>query len=258
MEAWDIIVVGDGPAALRAAASAAKQGASTLMVAVNALGSVNDVGRDGLAAPIQESNNRGHREDTIRNGAFLCDQDIVAQRTADAVRSLDLLERLGVNFRRDSKGLPSVSKAMGHAKPRVADAGDATAREVQKTLEEQCMRYGVVRRGDHLPLSLIHSNHTVHGITVADMINGRILSIQSKAVILADEGFEGVFSHGAIGIGMDLALQAGLPLRNMEFISNTPLGIVDTNMILPAGLLSAGATLHEANGTDLDLGDESM
>jgi succinate dehydrogenase/fumarate reductase flavoprotein subunit len=29
-------------------------------------------------------------------------------------------------------------------------------------------------------------------------------------------------------------------------------------MILPAGLLSAGATLHEANGTDLDLGDESM
>lgn len=257
MEAWDIIVVGDGPAALRAAASAAKQGASTLMVAVNALGSVNDAGRDGLAAPIQESNNRGHREDTIRNGAFLCDQDIVAQRTADAVRNLDLLERWGVNFRRDSKGLPSVSKAMGHAKPRVADAGDATAREVQKILEEQCMRYGVVRRGDHLPLSLIHSNHTVHGITVADMINGRILSIQSKAVILADEGFEGVFSHGAIGIGMDLALQAGLPLRNMEFISNTPLGIVDTNMILPAGLLSAGATLHEANGSALDLGDES-
>ena len=257
MEAWDIIVVGDGPAALRAAASAAKQGASTLMVAVNALGSVNDAGRDGLAAPIQESNNRGHREDTIRNGAFLCDQDIVAQRTADAVRNLDLLERWGVNFRRDSKGLPSVSKAMGHAKPRVADAGDATAREVQKTLEEQCMRYGVVRRGDHLPLSLIHSSHTVHGITVADMINGRILSIQSKAVILADEGFEGVFSHGAIGIGMDLALQAGLPLRNMEFISNTPLGIVDTNMILPASLLNVGATLHEANGNDLDLGDES-
>ena len=257
MEAWDIIVVGDGPAALRAAASAAKHGASTLMVAVNALGSVNDAGRDGLAAPIQESNNRGHREDTIRNGAFLCDQDIVAQRTADAVRNLDLLERWGVNFRRDSKGLPSVSKAMGHAKPRVADAGDATAREVQKTLEEQCMRYGVVRRGDHLPLSLNHSNHTVHGITVADMINGRILSIQSKAVILADEGFEGVFSHGAIGIGMDLALQAGLPLRNMEFISNTPLGIVDTNMILPASLLSVGATLHEANGNDLDLGDES-
>ena len=80
------------------------------------------------------------------------------------------------------------------------------------------MRYGVVRRGDHLPLSLIHSNQTVHGITVADMINGRILSIQSKAVIIADEGFEGVLSHGSIGIGMDLALQAGLPLRNMEFM----------------------------------------
>ncbi|DAC23744.1 MAG TPA: FAD-binding protein [Candidatus Poseidoniales archaeon] len=257
MEAWDIIVVGDGPAALRAAAAAAKHGASTLMVAVNALGSSTDAGRDGFAASVQESNNRSHREDTIRNGAFLCDQDIVAQRTADAVRNLDLLERWGVNFRRDSTGLPLVSKAMSHSKPRVADAGDATAREVQKTLEEQCMRYGVVRRGDHLPLSLIHSNQTAHGITVADMINGRILSIQSKAVIIADEGFEGVLSHGSIGIGMDLALQAGLPLRNMEFMHTTPLGITDTNLILPDGLLSAGATLHEASGADLDLGDET-
>ena len=132
MEAWDIIVVGDGPAALRAAAAAAKHGASTLMVAVNALGSSTDAGRDGFAASVQESNNRSHREDTIRNGAFLCDQDIVAQRTADAVRNLDLLERWGVNFRRDSTGLPLVSKAMSHSKPRVADAGDATAREVQK------------------------------------------------------------------------------------------------------------------------------
>ncbi|MFL2949335.1 MAG: FAD-binding protein [Candidatus Poseidoniaceae archaeon] len=258
MEAWDIIVVGDGPAALRAAAASAKQGASTLMVAVNALGSTTDAGRDGFAAAVQESNNRGHREDTIRNGAFLSDQDIVAQRTAGAIRHLDLLERWGVNFRRDSSGLPDVSKAMGHGKPRVADAGDATGREVQKTLEEQCMRHGVVRRGDHLPLSLIHSNQTVHGITVADMINGQILSIQAKAVILADEGIEGVFSHGAIGIGMDLALQAGLHLRNMEFIHHSPLGLVDTNMVLSTGLLSAGATLHDANGTDLDLGDGSV
>ena len=52
MEAWDIIVVGDGPAALRAASAAAKQGASTLMVAVNALGSTTDAGREGLAASI--------------------------------------------------------------------------------------------------------------------------------------------------------------------------------------------------------------
>lgn len=258
MEAWDIIVVGDGPAALRAAAAAAKQGASTLMIAVNALGSVTDAGRDGLAAPIQESNNRGHREDTIRNGAFLSDQDIVAQRTADAIRQLDLMERWGVNFRRDPTGLPQVARAMGHGKPRVADAGDATGREMQKTLEEQCMRHGVVRRGDHLPLSLIHSNHTVHGLTVADMINGRILSIQAKAVILADEGFEGVISHGAIGLGMDLALRAGLSLRNMEFMSHSPLGVTDTSMVLSTGLLSAGATLHDANGSELDIGDGSV
>ena len=101
MEAWDVIVLGDGPAALRSAAEAAKQGATTLVLSVNALGSATHLAQDGLAAPLQESNNRGHREDTIRAGVYLNDQDIVASRTAGATRQVDLLERWGVNFRRD-------------------------------------------------------------------------------------------------------------------------------------------------------------
>ena len=39
MEAWDIIVIGDGPAALRSAAQSAKHGAKTLLISSSALGS---------------------------------------------------------------------------------------------------------------------------------------------------------------------------------------------------------------------------
>ena len=78
MEAWDIIVIGDGPAALRSAAQSAKHGAKTLLISSSALGGGDNSALDGLAAPIQEMNNRGHREDTIKSGYFLCDQDIVA------------------------------------------------------------------------------------------------------------------------------------------------------------------------------------
>ena len=258
MEAWDVIVLGDGPAALRSAAEAAKQGASTLVLSVNALGSDTHLAQEGLAASLQESNNRGHREDSIRAGCFLNDQDIVASRTADAGRQVDLLERWGVNFRRDAHGIPLVRKAPGHGMARNADAGDATGREIQHVLEEQCMRHGVTRRGDHLPLSLIHTNQSVSGVTVVDLVNGRIAALQAKAIILADGGFEGAFSHGAVGLGLDLALRAGVPLRDMEFIAHTPLGIKDTNMILPLGLLHDGATLHEANGSDIEIGDGGL
>ena len=71
MEAWDIIVLGDGPAALFAAAEAAKGGANTLLMSSSALGNPGLASLEGLSASIQEMNNRSHREDTIRCGAFL-------------------------------------------------------------------------------------------------------------------------------------------------------------------------------------------
>ena len=258
MEAWDIIVLGDGPAALRAAAESAKTGASTLMMTADGLGMSGRSAADGIAAPLQESNNRGHREDTIRSGAYLCDQDIVNSSTASANRQMDLLERWGVNFRRDSKGIAMVSKEAGHGKPRNANCGDTTSREVQQVLEEQCMRFGVTRRGDQLPLSLVHSNQKINGLIAIDMINGRLLSLSAKAIIIADGGFEGAFSNGVVGLGLDLALQAGLPLRDMEFITSTPLAIKDTNLVIPMGILSAGAVLHEANGSELDVGEGDL
>ena len=132
MEAWDIVVLGDGPAALYAAAEAAKGGATTLLMSSTGLGNPGSAALDGLSASLQESNNRSHREDTIRCGAFLCDQDVVAETTSGAIKHVDLLERRGLNFRRDQQGLPMVRKALGHEQPRTTDAGSATARALSR------------------------------------------------------------------------------------------------------------------------------
>ena len=253
MEAWDIIVVGDGPAALYAAAEAAKGGASTLMMSSSALGNPGLASLEGLSASVQETNNRSHREDTIRHGAFLCDQDVVAETTAGAIKHVDLLERRGLNFRRDQQGLPMVRKAPGHAQPRTTDAGSATTTALQQIAEEQCMRHGVIRRGDQIPLSLVHTNQSVDGLIALDMINGRIIGLQCKALIIADEGFEGAFGNGVVGLGMDMAFRAGLPLRDMEFMTHHPLVIKDTNLYLPTGLLNDGARLHEGSGAAIEI-----
>ena len=252
MEAWDVVILGDGPAALCSAAQASKEGARVLMMSSTGLGDAGAEALDGIACHIQEESNRGHREDTIKGGAFLSDQDIVAAHTTKALRIVDLLERRGVNFRRDAKGIVKGHYASGHSKPRLCNAGDATTREIQQVLEEQCMKHGVTRRGDQVPLELIHTDYSVNGLIAIDMLNGRILSIQCKALIIADGGFEGAFTNGSTSLGMDLAYRAGAPLRNMEFIAEAPLGIVGTNLVKSQSILSDGATLHTPSGTALE------
>ena len=256
MEVWDVVVLGDGPAGLAAAANAASEGANVLLMTAEALGRRDPRMSDGLAAAIDESTNRGHREDTIRAGGFLCDQDIVASVTSSAVRETDLLERRGVIFRRDLRGLPHVRRLPGHGQPRVVGSGDADARELQQVMEEQCMRHGVVRRSDQVPLRLVHTGQRVQGLVVADLTGGRVLGLQSKAVILADEGASNVATTGRGAYGLALALDAGLPLRDMEFLASTPLGVRDASMTLPLGLLADGATVCESDGTPIELGDD--
>ncbi|MGB1549323.1 MAG: FAD-binding protein [Candidatus Poseidoniaceae archaeon] len=253
MEAWDIIVIGDGPAALRASATAAKAGASTLMMSADSLGVGNNSASDGIAAPLKESTTKSHRDDTIRAGGFLCDQDIVSQRVSQATRQVDLLERWGVIFRRDADGIPLVRKASGHTLPRLAGAGDSMVRGTQQVLEEQCMKHGVVRRGDQLPLELVHSGEQVHGVIALDMTTGSLNALQAKSVIIADGGYEGIWTGSNVGLGLDLAMKAGLAARDLEFVAWAPLAVSGTNVVLPIGLLADGATLHHSNGTPIDV-----
>ena len=255
MEAWDIIVIGDGPAALRASASAAKEGATTLMMSADSLGVGNSSAMDGIAAPLKESTTKSHRDDTIRTGAFLCDQDIVSNRISQATRQVDLLERWGVIFRRDADGIPLVRRAAGHTLPRLAGAGDAMSRETQQVLEEQCMRYGVVRRGDQIPLRLVHTDEQVHGLISLDLSTGLVNPLQAKCVIIADGGYEGIWTGTSIGLGLDLAMRSGLSVRGLEFVSWTPLAVSGTNVVLPIGMLADGATLHHKNGNPLEVDD---
>ena len=253
MEAWDIIVIGDGPAALRAAASAAKAGSSTLMMAADTLGGGDSSAFDGIAAPLKESTTKSHRDDTIRAGGFLCDQDIVSKRVSQATRQVDLLERWGVIFRRDSDGIPFVRRGPGHTLPRLTGAGDALTRECQQVLEEQCIRHGVVRRGNQIPMELVHTDSAVHGVIALDMSSGILNSIQAKAVIIADGGYEGVWTGTATGLGLDLVMKAGLAVKNLEFVAWAPLAVKGTNIVLPLGMMADGARLHLSSGAELDV-----
>jgi len=252
MEAWDIIVIGDSIAGLRAASEAASNGANVLLINSSSLGAGDSSAIDGFAAHVNEETSRDHRNDTIRNGEFLNNQDIVVHYTNQAIRQLDLMERWGFTWKRDQKGIPASMKLPGHNKPRVSGAGDANKRESQLIFEEQVMRHGVVRRGDQVPISLVHDEQRVNGIIVMDMINGNLISIQCKALIIADQGAQNIFTDGSVGLGLGLVTDAGLPLCDMEFFASTPLGIKDTNLILPTTILADGAEILESDGSSIE------
>ena len=171
MEAWDVVVVGATIAGMRAAIAAYDEGASVVILSAHGLGnSGSDTYSSGLAASIDESNPMSHRDDTIRGGDWLNDQDIVSKRTSLINSHISQLDQWGLNFRRSLSGSPNSEKGLGHKAPRVLTTGFSTSREIQHILEEQCIRRSIMRRGDWFPLSLSNSNGQVTGIVALDMM----------------------------------------------------------------------------------------
>ena len=69
MESWDLIIIGSGPAALRAAVAAADSGTTPVLIESGGIGagsSNSDLA--GMAASIDEVSSSAHRDDTIAAG----------------------------------------------------------------------------------------------------------------------------------------------------------------------------------------------
>jgi len=259
MEAWDVVVVGATIAGMRAAISAHDDGANVVILSAHGLGnSGSDNYSSGVAASLNESNSISHRDDTIKGGDWLNDQDIVFKRTSLINKHIAELDQWGLNFRRSLSGAPESEKALGHKSPRVLTTGYSTAREIQHILEEQCIRRNIMRRGDWLALSLSGSKNQVTGVVGLDMIEGTVESLQAKAVIIADNGFENAWNPGhGTSRGLSIALDAGCQLRDLEFISWNPLGIPDTELSVTVDILQNGGKLTTSSGEEIKISPDT-
>ena len=85
MESWDIVVVGSGPAALRAAIAAADAGTIPLMIDSSGVGAASGAAPlSGLAASIDEVDSTAHRDDTVSAGGDSTDR-VTAARTCGEI-----------------------------------------------------------------------------------------------------------------------------------------------------------------------------
>tara|TARA_B100001996_G_scaffold383009_1_gene376812 strand:+ start:3907 stop:5322 length:1416 start_codon:yes stop_codon:yes gene_type:complete len=259
MESWDVVIIGSGPAALRAAIASSDVGTKPIIIDSGSVGSSTGLAPvSGIAISFDEVDSTTHRDDTILSGGDSSDKLVTARICGQAVDILAELENWGLVLQRREGGLPFASSGSGHSRPRLVGCGDSTSREVTRILEEQVMKRGIVRRTDLQTVSLVMDNKQIRGITVLNLQTGEIFGIQAKAVILATDGYQGLwsnFSEGS-GTGAALAASAGIQLQGM---SNTPthhLTVRGTNLHLPIDILSVGGRYRTESGDDVSPGDD--
>ncbi|MFJ5828374.1 fumarate reductase/succinate dehydrogenase flavoprotein subunit [Streptomyces sp. NPDC093089] len=247
---WDVVVVGAGGAGLRAAIEARRAGARTAVVCKSLFGKAHTVmAEGGIAASMANANEHDdwkvHFRDTMRGGKFLNQWRMAELHAQEAPERVWELETWGALFDRTADGRIAQRNFGGHEYPRLAHVGDRTGLELLRTLQQKAV--GLQQEdhretGDHESRLKVFQEYTVTrilkdadgrvaGVFCYERETGRFLVLEAPAVVLATGGIGKSFkvtsnSWEYTGDGHALALLAGAPLVNMEFVQFHPTGMV--------------------------------
>ncbi|MFM2072628.1 MAG: L-aspartate oxidase [Actinomycetota bacterium] len=232
-------MLGSGAAGL-AAALAVRPVRSVLVVTKDTLDAGSTAwAQGGLAGVLDPQDSlENHVRDTLVAGAGLCDEANVRTLVAEAPKALRYLMRLGAAFdpSRDGEG-PALTREGGHSHNRIVHSGgDQSGAEVQRTLDENAIAAGVEVMDRAFALDLIVSVglaglEQATGVRIARIDEaGEVVSVgivSARAVVLATGGYGQVFAStsnppAVTGDGLALALRAGLPARDVEFVQFHP------------------------------------
>ncbi|WP_455352670.1 fumarate reductase/succinate dehydrogenase flavoprotein subunit [Streptomyces sp. SYSU K217416] len=254
---WDVVVVGAGGAGLRAAIEAREQGARTAVICKSLFGKAHTVMAEGGIAASMGNVNEGdnwqvHFRDTMRGGKFLNQWRMAELHAQEAPDRVWELETWGALFDRTPDGKISQRNFGGHEYPRLAHVGDRTGLELIRTLQQKIVslqqedfrEFGdyearlkvfqectVTRVLKTVPDSGSAADSRVSGAFCYERESGRFFVLEAPSVVLATGGIGKSFkvtsnSWEYTGDGHALALLAGAPLLNMEFVQFHPTGMV--------------------------------
>ncbi|MFT2019152.1 fumarate reductase/succinate dehydrogenase flavoprotein subunit [Streptomyces sp. 796.1] len=261
-QAWDVVVVGAGGAGLRAAIEAREQGMRTAVICKSLFGKAHTVMAEGGIAASMGNVNEGdnwqvHFRDTMRGGKFLNHWRMAELHAKEAPDRVWELEAWGALFDRTADGKISQRNFGGHEYPRLAHVGDRTGLELIRTLQQKIVALQQADQqefGDHEARLKVFQECTVTrvlkeagpagpgdpagpagrrvaGVFGYERESGRFFVIEAPSVVLATGGIGKSFkvtsnSWEYTGDGHSLALLAGAPLINMEFVQFHPTGMV--------------------------------
>ncbi|MFH1158680.1 MAG: succinate dehydrogenase flavoprotein subunit [Pseudomonadota bacterium] len=262
---YDVIVVGAGGAGLRAAFGMAEKGLKTACITkVFPTRSHTVAAQGGISAALGnagEDDWRWHMYDTVKGSDWLGDQDAIEYMCREAIRAIIELEHYGVPFSRTPEGKiyqrggGGMTTHMGKAPAkRVCAAGDRTGHAILHALYQQSLKHKVEFFIEYIALDLIMDGEGVcRGVMAWNLDDGTIHRFRGHMIVMATGGygrayFSSTTAHTCTGDGNAMALRAGLPLQDMEFVQFHPTGIYSAGCLITESSRGEGAYLTNANG----------
>lgn len=232
----DILVIGAGAAGMYAAMSAAKAGASVLLVDKSLIGRGGATIMAQMTVSValgeqEEDSWELHLADTLKAGRGICNEELSAvlcQEAPDRIRELDAWN---VGWARDADGKISGVKAPGHSVKRCVYVDFlSTGPAIAQTLRTQVSRVRGMKRVSGLSIrDLVVEDGRVIGAVGVNIDDGAVVTIAAKATILAAGGLTKLFRRNSASVNMGgdayaIALRAGAELIDMEFPQFFPIG----------------------------------
>lgn len=265
---FDTLIIGAGGGGLRAALQLSNADASVAVVSkVFPTRSHTVAAQGGMNAALANElpdNWHWHMFDTVKGSDYLGDQDAIEYMCRAAPKAVYELEHFGVPFSRLDNGSiyqrPFGGQSQnfgGEQAARTCAAADRTGHAILHSLYQQNIRAKTHFFDEYFSVDLLkdEENHVL-GALVFNIHDGQPVVIEAKTTLIATGGAGQLFrttTNALIntGDGMAMALRAGVPLQDMEFVQFHPTGIAGRGMLITEGARGEGGYLVNGDGERL-------
>ena len=257
----DVLVVGAGCAGMRAAIEAHDAGADVGVISkLHPTRSHSGAAEGGINAALGntgEDSPETHAFDTVKGSDYLGDQDAIEIFTREAPHDIYQLEHWGAVFSRNDDGKLAQRPFGAAGSPRTVFAADITGHVLIHVLYEQLTKR--VAAGpmhvyeEFFAWRLVVDGGRCVGVVCWDILNGGLKLLTGKTVVLATGGAGRLYrattnAYACTGDGMAMALRAGLPLKDMEFMQFHPTTLYPSGILITEGCRGEGAYLVNNEG----------
>src|SRR3982751_5301631 len=238
----DVLIIGSGAAGMYAAVEAARSGAKVFLLDRSVIGRGGATVMAQMTVAVALGSETPdhwshHLDDTLSAGRGLCSEPLSRLLCEEGPECILEMEQWGIGWaRRD--GHITQAMAPGHDRPRCVYVDFLnTGPAVSKTLRTVVNKTdGITKAGDLCVVDLVRQDGEVLGAVALHLGSGAPVVVSAKATTVATGGLTRLYRRNSASINMGgdgyaLALRAGAPLVDMEFVQFFPIGHLAPRMI---------------------------